>query len=471
MNRRRLTGAPGRVRGALSSVRIRVTVMATVVVAIAFAAGGVGLVLLLERSLEQGGDAADSARVRDLAALVRADGLPTAIRATGEEDFAQVVGPGGEAVASSPGLGERVFLGSPRSSGAKPSVRTVDVVDAGEREPFRVWTSRVGTPEGTFFVHVGSSLEAAREAKTTLRAFLLAGLPPLTVLLAVGAWLAVGRALRPVEAIRAEVADVSAAALDRRVPVPAGDDEIARLARTMNGMLDRLEAASHRQRAFVADASHELQSPLTALRAELEVTSSHPDRVAWRQTVGDLLADVGRMEQLVRDLLFLASKDEAGWAPASSEVDLDVVVLEEAARLRMAASVSVDTSGVSAAPLRGSSEQLTRLVRNLLENATRHARTAVRVGLRTHDGMVRLVVDDDGPGVPVALREQVFGRFVRVDAARGRSSGGAGLGLAIVREIAHRHGGSVSIGDSDWGGARLVVVLVAEGGLSGSGSP
>jgi signal transduction histidine kinase len=451
--------AASRIRGAFTSVRVQVTLMATVLVAVALLAAGLGLLATLTRMLEHSGDMAARGRARDLAALVEADALPRVIRGSGEESLIQVVGPTGKIEAASRGLFSEPPIGGPAPRGDKPEARNVDFLDGRDFEPYRVWTLRVDGRDGTYVVHVGNSLEAAEEAVATVRELLLVWFPPLTALLAVGAWVTVGRALRPVEAIRAKVADISGTALDRRAPVPAGDDEISRLARTMNAMLDRLEESSRRQRRFVADASHELQSPLTALRTELEVALSHPDRMAWQTWASELLADTGRMERLVRDLLLLAQADESRTVAQPTEVDLDVVVLEEVARARSSTAVSLDATQVSAAPVRGSKEELTRLVRNLLENAGRYATSAVRVTVGTENGSVRLTVDDDGTGVPAEHRQRVFERFVRLDAARPRGNGGTGLGLAIVREIAERHGGSVDLEDAPGGGARFVVVL------------
>jgi signal transduction histidine kinase len=225
-------------------------------------------------------------------------------------------------------------------------------------------------------------------------------------------------------------------------------------------MLQRLEEARDRQQAFVADASHELQSPLTRLRTQLEVARGTPTP-DWDEVTTDLLADCGEMEALVRDLLFLA-RDDAGTGRVTAErvelVDLDDVVLEEAARVRSAARVEVSTTAVSAAPVRGSPDQLRRLSRNLLENAVAAASSRVEVSLRADGPGAVLVVEDDGPGIPADQRDRVFERFVRLDGARDRSSGGSGLGLAIVSSIARRHGGGAAVEDTPVG-ARLVVLL------------
>ena len=230
----------------------------------------------------------------------------------------------------------------------------------------------------------------------------------------------------------------------------------------MNAMLDRLEDAAGRQRRFVADASHELQSPLASFRAQLEVSAAHSNDTDWRQTSAALLADSQRMERLVRDLLFLARSDEHASPLPRDLVDLDDVVLEEVRRLRPATGVGVRlvTENVSAAPVPGSRDHLVRLVRNLLENAVRHAVAEVRVELGVTDDVVRLVVSDDGPGVPADDRDRIFDRFIRLDEGRSRGAGGTGLGLAIAAEIARHHGGGVALADSP-AGARFVVTLPA----------
>jgi signal transduction histidine kinase len=223
-------------------------------------------------------------------------------------------------------------------------------------------------------------------------------------------------------------------------------------------MLDRLQAASERQRKFVADASHELQSPIAALRAQLEVAIAQPATTDWAATSSDLLAESRQMERLVRDLLFLARSDGEESVRRIEPVDLDDIVLEEATRLRSTAQVGVDASGVSAAPLSGNRDELTRLVRNLLENAEHHAESRVRIRLTAEGREIILMVEDDGPGVPPAERERIFQRFTRLDEARSRHNGGTGLGLAIVKEIAERHGGTVCVENAD-PGARFAVRL------------
>jgi signal transduction histidine kinase len=228
-------------------------------------------------------------------------------------------------------------------------------------------------------------------------------------------------------------------------------------------MLDRLEAASELQRQFVADASHELQSPLASFRAQLEVSLAHPELTDWPETARLLAQDSARLEHLVRDLLFLAREDHGQPAAPHSPVDLDDIVLDEAARLRSHCAVHIDTAEVSAAPVLGNPGDLARLVRNLVDNAVTHAASVVRLTLSTADGEARLVVEDDGPGVAQDEQGRLFDRFYRSDDARGRAEGGTGLGLAIARAIAEEHAGRISIEDAPVG-ARFVVVLPAQPG-------
>jgi signal transduction histidine kinase len=274
----------------------------------------------------------------------------------------------------------------------------------------------------------------------------------------------VGRALRPVESIRAQVAEIGGSRrIDRRVPEPAGHDEVWRLARrTMNEMLQRLQAAAERQRRFVADASHELRSPLASLRTQLEVSRDYPAPAVG--AVDDQLAEVERIEHLVADLLLLAKADEHQLVVRSRPVDLREVVLDEVERAGSRARVRLDTAGVAATTVHGDREELARVVRNLLDNAVRFARARVELSLAEREGQVELTVADDGPGIPAAARERVFERFARLDEGRARDAGGTGLGLAIVRQVVVAHGGSVTVDGVL--GARFLISL--PGSVSGS---
>ncbi|HET9257520.1 MAG TPA: ATP-binding protein, partial [Pseudonocardiaceae bacterium] len=338
--------------------------------------------------------------------------------------------------------------------------RTLDRPPTQTSRPYRVVAR--DTPDGQYRVLVGRSLEPVSEGSRVVIFSLLGGIPFLLLLVAATTWEVTGMSLRPVEGIRSRVAEISGTELSRRVPEPAGDDEIARLARTMNAMLERLQDSRDRQRRFVSDASHELRSPIASIRHQIETALAHPNTTTPEALLPDLLAEDLRMQALVEDLLLLARADENTLTAVARPVDLDDVVLAEARQLRQRGVITVDTRDVSAGRVLGDQAALHRLVRNLTDNAERHAGSVVRLGVRSDAGQVRLTVADDGPGVPVPERERVFERFVRLDDARARDTGGAGLGLAIVAAVASAHGGSVGVESAGNGhGARFVVVFPA----------
>jgi signal transduction histidine kinase len=312
--------------------------------------------------------------------------------------------------------------------------------------------------EGDRFLFTALSLDPALATIAGLRTALWIGIPVLVALVGLLAWVLVGRALRPVERIRAEVDEISHGTLHRRVVVPATDDELARLAGTMNDMLDRLDDAASRQRRFVSDAAHELRSPLACIRTTVEVAAADPSPARWDSVAGTLVDESDRLGQLIDDLLALALLDEGTATAGDEEVDLDDLVRTEVQRHR-GAGRSVVLAGVTPAKFHGESRMLERAVRNLIDNAVRHARSRVQVGLEVRDwgSTAVLMVDDDGPGIPAGDRERIFQRFARLDEGRARDAGGSGLGLAVVRAVAERHGGTAVAGTGPLGGAHLEV--------------
>jgi signal transduction histidine kinase len=439
------------------SVRARITVISTVVVAATLVGAALALMAAVRHNLVASQDELSKARAIELAQDAAHGHLPSVITSVGDNGVAQIVDDSGHVLAASSGLQGDGPIAAPPAVGREPHFMELDAVpDDNETETYRVWALTVRAADGrTVSVFAGSSPESVGEAVATVRHALWLGIPVIVLLFALATRLLVGRALAPVEKIRNEVAALSSADLAQRVSEPAGHDEIAMLARTMNEMLARLEASSNRERQFVADASHELQSPLAAFRAQLEVAQAHPVGVDWPALVRDLLEDSDRLERLTRDLLVLAKLD-AQRTPSVDLVDLDAVVAEEAARLRSTTSTSLDTGAVAAGPVRGDREDLRRLVRNLLDNAVRHATSRVVVSVAGRDGDVELAVADDGPGIAADDRARVFERFVRLDADRSRGNGGSGLGLAIARAVAERHGGTIEVADAALNGARSV---------------
>jgi signal transduction histidine kinase len=299
-------------------------------------------------------------------------------------------------------------------------------------------------------------LTAVEQTTGMLLFYLLWGIPLLIVVAGATTYLFAGRALRPVDAMRAQVSEMTEKDLEQRVPVPVARDEVGRLAETMNAMLARLQDAQGVQRRFVADASHELRSPLATIATGLELMQNG---TSDRSTVTALRGETTRLNKLVEGLILLARADERGLRPRREEVDLDEVAELERGRPTDGAVVAE----VRAAPVRviGDRGQLARVVRNLVDNARRHARSRVLVTVARQDDAAVLEVSDDGPGVPAADRDRVFERFVRLDDARSRADGGSGLGLAIVAEVVAAHGGAVEVTEAPGGGALFRVRLPA----------
>ncbi|GAA2399724.1 HAMP domain-containing sensor histidine kinase [Streptomyces glaucosporus] len=318
-------------------------------------------------------------------------------------------------------------------------------------------------------VYAGASLAEQEEAVSTVTDTMLVGLPALLAVVGGVTWLVTRGALRPVEGIRREMAAIAAGTdLSRRVPEPPTGDEVARLARTTNETLAVLEASVERQRRFVADASHELRSPIASLRTQLEVAAAHPGLLDLDGAIHDTV----RLQDLAADLLLLARLD-AGERPGGKRVALDALVREELAQRagdRIAVTLAEEAGEAAGAPVEvtGSRGHLARVLGNLLDNAQRHAETRIRVSVGRRDGQAVLEVADDGAGVPEEERERIFERFVRLDDARSRDDGGAGLGLAIARDVASRHGGTLTVGRAPEGGALFTLLLPAAPGDAAS---
>jgi len=294
---------------------------------------------------------------------------------------------------------------------------------------------------------VGKTTESREDAIRHVTELLAVALPVLCAIVAALTWAMVGRALRPVETIRRSVDEISSGALHRRVPETpdAGGDEIARLSHTMNRMLDRLEAAQEKQRRFTSDASHELRSPVAAIRQHAEVALAHPERTNVPELATTVLNENLRVQQLVEDLLILARADEHSLRLANEPLDLDDLVFAEAQKLRQTTTLRVDTTAVSAGRILGDIAGLRRVLANLGHNAARHASSTITFSLADTPAGVQLLVDDDGPGIPAAERERVLQRFVRLESARERDAGGSGLGLAIVAELISAHNGTLKV--------------------------
>ncbi|MER5708309.1 HAMP domain-containing sensor histidine kinase [Streptomyces sp. NPDC002122] len=474
-------------RRPFGSVRAKATLGATLVVAVALLAAGVAVLLALRSNLGGQADAEADAAARRVASQIAA-GTPYAeLELPDAEDHpVQIVDRDGRVLAVSEDLEAISGTGVPGVTPApSPGTDRDDDDDADDPEAGSVgattWhgegratvdgqaaTYRFSQVEATdprdetVLVYAGASLAGRQSTVGTAAVVMLAGLPLLLGVVAGVTWLVTRRALRPVEDIRREMAAITASAdLSRRVPEPASRDEIARLARTTNETLAALESSVERQRRFVADASHELRSPIASLRTQLEVAAAHPDLLDLPGAVEDTV----RLQHLAADLLLLARLD-AGERPGDGRVDLGELLAGEAAR-RTGDRIGVRAEAVPGAVVAGSRQQLARVIGNLLDNAQRHADARITATVRVTADGVLLSVADDGPGVPEAERDRIFERFVRLDDARSRDDGGAGLGLAIARDVARRHGGDLTAGQAPGGGARFTLRLPpAEAGSS-----
>ncbi|MEO5842955.1 MAG: HAMP domain-containing sensor histidine kinase [Acidimicrobiales bacterium] len=438
------------------TVRVRITFGVAVVFALALVGASTFLLTRQRAALTNDIETTIRLRADDLAAALGGGSLPASIAIPFEDaSFVQIVNATGAVVRSSPNIEGEPAIATFGPGRSRTAARTLHDLPIGDG-PFRVVAEPAGAGATHFTVYVGGSLEPVDDAVRNLLVALALGAPALLAVVIALTWIAVDRALRPVEQIRAEVDSINAGELHRRVPQPSRGDEIGRLAITMNNMLARLEDAAARNRRFLADASHELRSPLAGIRAQLEVDLAHPDRANWQTTERDVLHETLHMQRLVDDLLTLADLDEPSTPPRHNLLDLDELVISEVRRLRTRGKVTIDARNVRAAQTTGDAAALGRAVRNLLDNAERHASEMVTVTVVENDSEIQIVVSDDGPGVAAADRERIFERFARADESRSRHDGGRGLGLAIARDIVAAHGGTLALKDSSAGAAFVV---------------
>jgi signal transduction histidine kinase len=447
-------GAPSR-----WTVRTRSAVASTLVVALCLLLAGGALLLVLFRTLQGSAQATAAARAAQLVDQLQTEGpadLDPAMLATDSQvGVVQVVDQAGALVAQSAGSPD-----APLTTRRLPPGATEPIGRVAEGDDYDLWVTVAGvrTPAGPVTVIVGADREPVEDVVQTVAVLLAVGGPVVLALVAVGTHRLVGAALQPVENIRARVSSMADGQLAERLPVPAADDEVTRLAVTMNDMLDQLAANQAAQRRFVSDASHELRSPLASISASLDLAHRRPHLLDQSLIDDLLLPEAQRMHGLVEDLLLLARADELSGSQVGGDVDLDDVILAEAERVRSLTRLTV-VADVKPARTTGDPGALSRMVRNLVDNATRHAADAIRLECAVIGDRARVAVSDDGPGLPEGDRARVFGRFVRLDTPRDREAGGAGLGLSIVAQIVKAHHGTISVGDAPGGGARFVVEL------------
>ncbi|MFC7675870.1 ATP-binding protein [Mycolicibacterium sp. GCM10028919] len=446
-------------RGLNWGISARSAFVAASMVFVALAVAGAGLAAVQYQTMLYGVDSAAASRVEALAEEVRfagPDAVDPALLDTDERIVAvQIISSDGAVV---------------RHSASAPTTPLLPISEVGtglligipgDSSPYgriRFGAQTVDGPEGRYTILVGEGSATIVSTVRNVAIVLALAAPVVIVVSGLATYLLVRRSMRSVDEIRSRVADISTSDLTGRVPVPASRDEIAALAVTMNEMLARIEAGHAAQQRFVGDASHELRSPLTTIISALEVAVAHPEVFDAELAAGTLIPEAQRMKALIDDLLLLARADERGLTVARDDVDLDDVVATEVDRLRGHTTLTV-RSDIPPARMTGDVAALSRAVRNLLDNAARHANSRIDVTVTAESDRLLVEVYDDGSGIPPADRVRVFDRFVRLDPDRSRTAGGTGLGLAIVREIVAAHGGTVTIGDRDGVGTAVRLQL------------
>jgi len=441
-------------------IPVRSALAAAAVVLLAFLAMAAVVLGVLHRQLLTGVDAAADRRVRDVVAGLQFDPpaeLDTGLLATDAQiAVVQVIDSSGALVGASTGAPHDLLANPALFSGAGTTVST----ESEDGTDLRVSGATADRQGNRYTVLVGADGTGVESTVTIVAVLLVIAMPLVVAGAAAATFVLVRRSLRSVEAIRLRVADISAHDLSERVPVPAHRDEVSALAVTMNDMLARIQSGHAAQRRFVGDASHELRSPLSTIISALEVGLTHPELLGPELVDETVLPEAQRMQTLIDDLLLLARADEHGVPLRTADVDLDDLAASEARRIESTTRHTVHAD-LTPTRLTGDVDALTRVLRNLLENAVRHAHSRVEVSVSAADGVVLLRVSDDGPGIPAEERTRVFDRFVRLDSDRSRTGGGSGLGLAIVAEIVSAHGGSVSADERPGGGTVMTIQLPA----------
>jgi signal transduction histidine kinase len=443
------------------SIRSRLTVIATLIAAMVFTTTSVISLATLPGNLRGAVQNRVELAVRRVASEARTGQLTSVIETPPRVPILQVITPDGGVLAASENARDKGPLTALRTDKPETVYSSERVLDGPSDilEPgaqYLVMAMRVLTPRGYVTVYAAASLSDVNRALSWMYVLIFGGTPLVLIIVASLSWAVVGQALRPVERIRAELAEITGHDLSRRVPVPDTGDEITDLAATTNHTLDRLERSAETQRRFVADASHELRSPITALRAQLEVATAYPDETDWASTGASALSSADRLTDIIDELLMLARLD------AGAIIDRRVVdiadLAEEQVRRRAGGPVHIVPDIVERACVLGSSVQLDRVLTNLLDNATRHAHSRIGLQVAVDEKDVVVTVTDDGTGILPEYRECVFERFTRLPEARAKDKGGSGLGLALSREIAIAHRGNLTITDH-YPGAQFVLRL------------
>lgn len=424
------------------TLRLRVTVIASLVITGAVLAGLVLLYLLQIQSVHRTLDQQLRTYATDVAQSGRGGTWPATLptSALDANAEAQVLTSDGTVVAATSTLrGRPAIYNLPSGSTTPVRLKAADAIIPTD---VRVIALRATIAGKHYTIITGTPTTLLTQLRGAFTSNLLLGFPVILAGTALAVWLIVGRALRPVDRIRHAVTDITAADLSRRVPETGAPDEIGNLAHTMNDMLARLDASATRQRRFIADASHELRSPLAAIRTTLEVGLAHPAQAPWPVIAARAAQQTQRLEDLVQHLLQLAKADERLLATKAEQVE--IAALARAVCADMPPNpIKIHFDGEHAW-VHGNPDNLSRLLRNVIHNAARYADTTVHVAVRPENQQVLITISDDGPGIPEPDRERIFERFVRLDTSRDRTTGNSGLGLALAREIVTAHHGRIA---------------------------
>ncbi len=458
-----MSAITGRAAGdARWGVRKSSVAVAVGVVAGALLLGGVLLLVVLQSALTSSTSTAARQKAQSVVAELEdvdvSDANEYMLATARAGQYVQLLDPAGIVVGSSDPVAAHSPLSAQRPAPGQTLTQDASSLPTvGDNDNFHIVAT--GSPGG-YTVVVAQSTQLRADTIATVAWFMLGTTPLLLGIVAVSVWLLVGRSLRQVETIRGQVARIDAERLDGRVDVPGTNDELEALALTMNTMLARLQASDHEQRRFVSDASHELRSPLATLSAGVEIAASDPSGAMWLQMQDVLAQETARMSYLVESLLTLAKANDHGLTLEEADVDLDDVVDQEIRRLRSTSRNEI-RADITPARIRGDAHRLAQVLRNVLDNAERHALSRITIGLEITDHAAVVTVDNDGTPVPEADRERIFERFVRLDASRSRESGGSGLGLAIAAGIMTAHRGRIRALEGPDGQCRFEMTLPA----------
>jgi signal transduction histidine kinase len=444
-------------------VRQRSAVTAVVVVGLALAVGAVVLLSLLQSALVSTARDGLVARASDLSALFAEQGVGEAGATLKESrrpgEVVQVIDSTGAVVAASETRLDAVPLSDLHPApGQTITTKVTDIPILEDSDDFLLVARGVSIGGNAYLVQVASPVQVQADTVQTVALFLLGATPLILALVGLAVWVLVGRSLGSVERIRQQVDIIDSQRLADRVDVPPTHDEIARLATTMNTMLERLQASDKALRAFFSDASHELRSPLSTLVTTAEIAAADATGRSWIDLQPTVLSESTRMQALVEDLLTLAKADSRALVPKPVEVDLEDVLDIEIRRLRSVTQHRI-VARIEPARVAGDAGRLAQVFRNLLDNAVRHAVSSITISTERSGDWVSICIDNDGETVPSEQRERIFQRFVRLEQSRTRDGGGSGLGLAISAEIVALHGGTVKATESPQGWCRFVVTL------------